>query len=140
NAFNIPRGSVTVSAGGRQLNEDVDYEVDYSIGVVRILDESLLASGVPINVSFEESALISFQQKSMLGLRADYALNKKMNIGATYMHLWESPTTQKVNIGNDPISNRVFGLDFSYEDEAPWLTRAVDALPFIDTKEQSSIS
>lgn len=140
NAFNIPKGSVTVSAGGRHLMEGVDYEVDYSIGVVRILDQSLLASGVPINVSFEESALISFQQKSMLGLRADYMLNKTMNIGATYMHLWESPTTQKVNIGNDPISNRMFGLDFSYEDEAPWLTKLVDKIPFIDTKEKSSIS
>lgn len=140
NAFNIPEGSVTVTAGGRQLIEGVDYEVDYSIGVVRILNESLLASGVPVNVSFEENALISFQQKSMLGLRADYMLGDNMNIGATYMHLWESPTTQKVNIGSDPISNRIFGLDFSYEDKAPWLTRAVDFLPFLDTKAESSIS
>jgi len=76
----------------------------------------------------------------MLGLRAEYEVNDNFNIGATYLKLFERPFTQKINLGNDPISNRVFGLDMEYSNEAPWLTRMVDKLPFYSTKEASSIN
>lgn len=139
-AFNIPPGSVSVSAGGQILREGVDYEVDYNIGRVKILNDAILNSGVPIKVSFEDNTLFGFQTKAMIGLRADYSLNKHTTIGATYLHLFERPYTQKVNIGDDPINNRIFGLDVNYSNDAPWLTRLVDKLPFYSTKEKSSLT
>ncbi|TVR81057.1 MAG: cell surface protein SprA [Saprospirales bacterium] len=138
-AINVPRGSVTVRAGGAVLQEDIDYVVDYQIGRVRIINDSYLASGTPINVSFEDNSMFSFQTRSMVGLRADYTISRTMSVGGTYMHLWEKPFTEKVNFGDDPINNRVFGLDFNYSNEAPWLTRAVDAIPGLSTREQSQI-
>lgn len=138
-AINVPRGSVTVRAGGTVLREDIDYIVDYQIGRVRIINDAYLASGTPINVSFEDNSLFSFQTRSMVGLRADYDISPNMSIGGTYMHLWEKPFTEKVNFGDDPINNRVFGVDFNYSNEAPWLTRMVDAIPLISTREQSTI-
>ncbi len=137
-AFNIPRGSVRVSAGGRTLQEGIDYEIDYNIGRVKILNESYLASG-PVKITYEDNAVFGFQTKTMLGLRADYRVNDNFNIGGTFMHLFERPFTQKVNIGDDPINNRIYGLDISFEKEAPWLTRWVDKIPGIDTKEESRI-
>jgi len=139
-AFNIPRGSVTVTAGGQILREGIDYEVDYNIGRVRILNDALLSSGAPINVSFEDNTLFGFQNRTMLGLRADYQLDDDFNIGATYLHLYERPFTQKVNIGDDPINNRIYGLDINFSRKAPWLTKAVDALPGLSTKAPSSIT
>ncbi len=139
-AFNIPENSVRVTAGGVQLLEGSDYEVDYNIGKVRILNDAYLNSGTPINVSFEDNTLFGIQNKSMVGVRADYEFNKNLNVGATYLHLFERPFTQKVNIGDDPISNRMYGLDVNYSGEAPWLTKMVDAIPFIQTKEESSIT
>lgn len=139
-AFNIPQGSVRVTAGALPLVEGVDYEIDYGLGRVRILNDALLAPGNQVNVSFENNALFSFQQKTMLGVRAEYEVSKNLQIGGTYMHLFERPFTQKVNLGDDPINNRVFGLDLNYSDEAPWLTRLVDKLPFYSTKEMSRIS
>ncbi|MBT8322869.1 MAG: cell surface protein SprA, partial [Eudoraea sp.] len=50
-AFNVPRGSVRVTAGGRQLQEGIDYTVNYQAGTVQILDPSLQASNTPINIS-----------------------------------------------------------------------------------------
>src|SRR5690606_15454865 len=47
-AFNVPRGSVRVTAGGRLLQEGIDYTVNYQAGTVQILDEGLKASNVPI--------------------------------------------------------------------------------------------
>ncbi|MDF1698696.1 MAG: cell surface protein SprA [Saprospiraceae bacterium] len=136
----VPEGSVRVTAGGIQLVEGADYEVDYSIGRLRIINDSYLQQGTPINVSFEDQALFSLQQKTMLGLRADYEFNDNFSIGATYLRLFERPFTEKVNIGNDPINNRIFGLDLAYSNEAPLLTKMVDKLPFYSTKEASSIN
>ncbi len=139
-AFNLPEGSVTVRAGGVVLDEGRDYEVDYNIGRITILNDAYLSSGTPVNVSFEDNTLFGFQTKTMLGVRADYEVNKNFNIGATYLHLFERPFTQKVNIGDDPINNRIYGLDLNFTQDAPWLTKAVDAIPFIQTKEPSTIT
>ena len=139
-AFNLPKGSVNVTAGGQQLTENIDYTIDYSLGRLKIINESILNSGLPINVSFENNAFFGFQVKSLIGSRFDYWINDNFTLGATVLRLSERPFTQKVNFGDDPISNTMLGFDFSYTEEAPWLTRALDKLPFYDTKETSTIS
>ncbi|MEO5906892.1 MAG: cell surface protein SprA, partial [Saprospiraceae bacterium] len=139
-AFNIPPGSVRVTAGGQVLKENEDYTIDYNIGRIKILNQAFLQPGTPINVSFEDNALFSFNKKTMLGLRADYELNEHLSFGATYMHLFERPYTQKVNIGDDPINNRIYGLDLNYSNESPWLTKMVDKIPFINTTAPSNVT
>jgi cell surface protein SprA len=139
-SFNIPPGSVEVYAGGKRLEPGIDYEIDYGIGRIKIINPTYLSQGVPIRVSFEDNSLFSLQQKTMFGLRADYEINKNFTIGGTYMRLFERPFTEKVNIGDDPINNRVFGLDMSYSNESQGLTRILDKLPLYSTKEPSSIS
>ncbi|HMX41005.1 MAG TPA: cell surface protein SprA, partial [Saprospiraceae bacterium] len=138
--FNLPKGSVRVSAGGRQLVEGRDYTVDYNIGKVKILADDVLQSGQAVNVSFEDNTLFGFQNRSMIGARFDYEISKDMVVGGTFMNLFERPLTQKVNYGDDPINNKMYGLDFSITKSAPWLTKLVDKIPFIDTKEPSQIS
>jgi cell surface protein SprA len=138
--FNLPRGSVTVTAGGQPLRENVDYTIDYNLGRVKIINESILNSGLPINVNFENNNLFGFNIKSLTGSRFDYWINDNFTLGATVLRLSERPFTQKVNVGDDPIRNRMLGFDLNYSTEAPWLTRALDALPLYDTKETSTIS
>jgi cell surface protein SprA len=138
--FNLPPGSVRVSGGGRQLVEGQDYTIDYNIGKVRILNESILQSGQNINVSFEDNTLFGFNARTMLGARFDYEFSKHLTVGGTFMNLFERPLTQKVNFGDDPINNKVYGLDFNYTKEAPWLTKLVDRLPFYSTKAESNIT
>jgi len=139
-AFNIPPGSVRVTAGGALLVEGRDYTVDYSTGRVRILNDAILSSGVPIDVSFEDNTIFSLQQKTMLGLRADYEFNENLAVGATFMQLFERPFTQKVNIGEDPINNRIYGFDATYNKPSGWLTRTIDKLPFFSTNAPSNVS
>ncbi|HXH18740.1 MAG TPA: cell surface protein SprA, partial [Chitinophagales bacterium] len=139
-AFNIPQGSVKVTAGGQVLTEGKDYTIDYSLGRVKIINEGVLNSGVPINVSYENNALFGFQTKTMFGMRADYKVNDKFSWGGTLLHLRERPFTQKVNIGEDPIKNLQWGLDANYNTESQFLTWLVDKLPLYETKEPSSFS
>ena len=57
-AFNVPKGSVVVTAGGRVLQEGIDYSVNYQAGRVQILDPSLQASNTPIQVSVENNSVL----------------------------------------------------------------------------------
>src|SRR5690606_15416870 len=138
--FNIPEGSVSVVAGGQRLTENVDYQVDYSRGSVKILNEGILASGIPISISFEENANFGLFYQTFMGARLDYFYNDHLTIGSTYMRLAERPYTNKVNFGDDPIKNTVVGLDVNYQDEFPALTRALDKLPIYSTAAPSLIS
>jgi len=138
--FNIPKGSVVVTAGGRTLAEGSDYTIDYNLGRIKILNEAYLNSGQPVRVTFEDNSTFGFNQQGFFGVRADYFINKKFNIGATFLHLNERPFTQKVNYGDDPISNSIYGFDIQYSSEAPWLTRLIDKIPLISTKTMSNIS
>ena len=140
NALNVPQGSVTVSAGGRSLTEGTDYTVDYTLGRVKILNQGLLESGTPIKISLESHSLFSIQTKTMMGTHLDYKFNEKLNIGGTILNLSEKPLTQKVNQGEEPINNTIWGLNGSYQTEVPLLTKIVDAIPFIDTKEISTVT
>lgn len=140
NATNIPRGSVTVTAGGIRLNEGSDYTVDYTLGRVLIINPGLLESGTPIRISLESQSLFNIQTKTLVGSHFDYRFSDNFNIGATILNLTERPLTQKVNFGDEPVSNTIWGLNAAYSTESRLLTTLVDKLPFIDTKETSSIT
>jgi cell surface protein SprA len=137
---NVPQGSVTVTAGGIQLTENVDYTVDYTLGRVKIINDGILNSGTPIKIALESNALFAIQQKTLLATHLDYKINNDFNVGATVMNLTERPVTQKVNIGDEAISNTIWGLDGTYRTEAPFLTRWIDKIPFLETKEMSTIN
>jgi cell surface protein SprA len=139
-AVNIPEGSVRVTAGGMRLEENVHYTVDYTLGRVRIIDQSILNSGEPINVSVEKSDLFNVQQKRLLGSRFDYTFSENFYLGGTFMYMNERPLTDRVNIGDEPTTNAIWGLDGAWETDSRWLTSMIDRLPFYDTKEPSKIS
>lgn len=138
--FNIPKGSVVVTAGGATLVEGTDYSIDYNLGRIKILNEAYLNSGQAIRVTFEDNSQFGFNRQSFFGTRLDYYINDKFNIGGTFLHLLERPYTQKVNYGDDPMSNSIYGFDVQYSSEAPWLTRLIDKLPLISTKAPSTVS
>ena len=137
-AMQIPEGAVKVTAGGRELVEGVDYQVDYNLGRVKILNQGLLESGIPIKVALESNSLFNIQQKTMMAARFDYKISKDFLVGGTIMRLSERPLTQKTSYGDEPIANTVWGVDGTYRKESPFLTRMVDNIPGIDTKEKSS--
>lgn len=140
NAINVPPGSVQVTAGTLPLVEGADFTVDYNSGRVRILNQALLSSGQQIKIKMENNELFGLQQRSLFGSRFDYHVNNKLNVGGTIMNLTEKPLTQKINIGEEAISNTIWGMDLNYSSESRWLTKLVDKLPFLSTKEPSSVT
>ncbi|MFB9842215.1 cell surface protein SprA [Mucilaginibacter ginsenosidivorans] len=140
NATNIPQGSVVVTAGSSKLVEGTDYNVDYSAGKIRIINQALLSSGQPITVNLENNELFGVQQKSLFGSRFDFKVNDNLALGATLMHLKETPITQNEVVGQESISNTIYGFDVNYNSPSRFLTRLVDKIPFVTTKVPSSVS
>ena len=140
NALNVPEGSVVVTAGGRTLQENTDYTVDYTLGRVRIINQGILESGTPISVSLESNELFAIQQKNLLASRFDYKFSDDLNVGGTIMRLSERPITQKVNVGNEPMANTIWGADFQWKGESQFVTSLIDKIPLIDTKQKSTFT
>ena len=138
--INISEGSVQVIAGNTPLTEGTDFTVDYQLGRVTILNSGVLSSGKEIRVTFEKADLFNFQQRTMLGTRFDYKVNDDINLGATILHLNERPTITRPSIGDEPTRNTKYGFDLNYRKESRFLTKLVDALPLIQTKEPSSVA
>ncbi len=138
--FNVPRGSVTVTAGGRVLQEGLDYTVDYQAGRVIILDPALEASNIPIQVSTENNTLFGQQTKRFTGINVEHQFSKDFILGGTFLNLNERPLTQKATYSEEPINNTIVGLNGSYSTEVPFLTRLVNKLPNIDTDVESNVS
>lgn len=138
--FNISPGSVKVYAGGTPLREQVDYTVDYTFGKVTILNEGILSSGKTINITYEQQDPFAFQTRSLLGTRLDYKLNDDVNFGGTLLYYNERPLITRNLIGSEPAANYQYGLDVNLRKNSRLLTKLVDALPFLQTKEQSSFT
>ena len=143
-AINVPRGSVVVTAGGQTLKENVDYIVDYNLGTVKVINQAILNSNVPVNVSYENNASFGTQQRSFMGLRFDYLAKntptEALTIGGTIERLSERPFFTITNYNEDPIRNTMYGLDFNYRTIAPAITRLLNKLPFYSTKEMSTVT
>ena len=137
-AMNVPRGSVTVTAGGATLIENVDYTVDYTMGTVTILNTSILESGTNVDVKLENQSTFSMQRKSLFGTHLEYEFTKDLVVGGTIMHLRERPLTTKVNTGSEPLANTIWGLNGSWKTEMQWLTNAIDKIPWINATAPST--
>jgi cell surface protein SprA len=139
-AFNVPRGSVVVTAGGRLLVEGVDYSVNYQAGRVQILDPSLQASNTPIEVSVENNSVFGQQTRRFMGLNVEHKFSNKFLLGATLLKMTERPFTQKSNYGQESVNNTIFGFNGNYSTEVPFFTRLVNKLPNMDTDVPSNLS
>nr|WP_233169290.1 cell surface protein SprA [Hymenobacter sp. BT523] len=138
----IAQGSVRVRSGSTLLTEGTDYQVFYDQAKVKILNPAYLNSANELRVEFEKNALVQVQPRKLVGVRLDYKLSNDANIGGTALHLLENqaPGINRVNIGDEPGNNTIVGLDGSIRKESRVLTKYLDMLPLISTKEISTVA
>ncbi|MCP2027060.1 cell surface protein SprA [Flavobacterium sp. HSC-32F16] len=139
-AFNVPQGSVVVTAAGRVLVEGIDYSVDYQLGRVQILDPSLQASNTPIEVSLENNSIFGQQTRRFMGVNVEHKFSDNFVLGGTFLKMTERPFTQKSSYGQESVNNTIFGFNGNYSTEVPFLTRLANKLPNIDTDVPSNLS
>ncbi len=139
-AYNVPQGSVIVTAGGVTLQEGSDYSVDYAAGEVTILNQSIIDAGTNVNVSLEDNTQYGMQRKTMFGVNWEYAFSKNFTLAGTLQHLQEKALISKVTLGDEPLNNTIWGLSLNWKQESQWLTKMLDKLPFLHVTQPSQIS
>ena len=139
-AYNVPQGSVLVTAGGITLKEGTDYSVDYSAGEVTILNQSIIDAGTAVNVSLESNTDFGQTRKTMFGLNWEYDFTKNFQLSGTIQHLSEQALTTKVSLGSEPLKNTLWGINLNWRKESQWLTNVLDKIPFLHVTQPSQIS
>ena len=139
-AYNVPQGSVVVTAGGVTLKEGTDYSVDYSAGEVTILNQSIIDAGTAVNVSLESNTDYGQTRKTMFGLNWEYDFTKNFQLSGTIQHLSEQALTTKVSMGSEPLKNTLWGINLNWRKESQWLTNVLDKIPFLHLTQPSQIS
>ncbi|KAA6440600.1 cell surface protein SprA [Dyadobacter flavalbus] len=139
--FGVLETSVTVTSGGAPLSPGSDYIVEAQIGRVRLLNSSVLNSGREIVIEYERPDMFQNQIRTLLGTRLDYLVNRDMSVGLTAIKYRERTAgfLKRVSIGNEPVNNTMIGFDINFRKDVPFLTKWLDALPLLQTKEMSSI-
>ena len=142
--YNIPQGSVSVTAGGQQLKENIDYTINYDLGTIKIINQAITNAGLPVQVNYENNASYGLQTRNYMALRLDYlaknTARKQLSFGGTIVRLGERPFFTKVDFGEDPIRNTMFGADMNFRQDMPRVTKFLNKLPFYKTTAPSSIN
>jgi len=138
--FNVVEGSVQVLLNGQPLVANVDYTVDYIIGQVIIKKQEALVPGASLQVKFEQNDLFQLASKTLMGLRGEVDVSEKTKFGFTMMNLDQQVLSDKVRLNEEPSNNSIYGFDGQTSGEIPYLTKMIDALPFLDTKAKSEFT
>ncbi len=136
--FNVVENSVRVTLNGRELTPGVDYTVDYNIGQLTILNREALVPGADLKITFEQNDLFQLASKTLLGARGIFNISDNTKLGFSILNLNQQTLSDKVQIGEEPISNTIMGVDFNTKGDLPFLTDALDHV--ISTKQMSSFS
>jgi len=136
--FNVVENSVKVTLGGMQLKEGVDYTVDYNLGQIIIRKPEALVPGADLRVSYEQNDLFQLASKTLLGFRGLLDISRETTLGFSYLNLNQQTLSDKVRIGEEPLNNSIFGVDFNTRVDLPFITKALDKI--ISTSAPSSFT
>jgi len=143
-AYNLTPGSVRVKLDGRQLREYDDFTIDYAMGRLTIRDPRAMYPNANLQIEYEQKDVFTTSTKTFMGIRADYELfrNRLMTatLGATGVRYSQAIISDRAMLGDEPIANNIFGFDFKFNSDAPFLTELLDMIPFYDTKAPSTIN
>lgn len=136
--FNVVENSVRVLLNGNPLKEGIDYTVDYNIGQVIIRKPEALVPGADLKITYEQNDLFQLASKTLVGLRGLYEFNRETTLGFSFFNLNQQTLSDKVRIGEEPLNNSMFGIDFKTNVDLPFITKALDKV--ISTSTPSSFN
>ena len=137
NAGFIREGSVTLTANGQILNENVDYTVDYWGSKITLKSDRALDPTAIIDVSYETNDIISFDKKIVLGSFLKYNITERNFLSGGAYYYQKSVLEDKVDLGYEPMENFIWNVSGNFEQEVPLLTDWIDKIPLLETNSPS---
>lgn len=140
NRANIIEGSERIYANGELLQRGTDYRIDYSFGTVTLNSSRATDPNANIEIDFEYAPFLALQKKTLLGMRAEYELNKNFSFGGTVLYKSDKAEERKPRVGEETAKMMVYDLDASLSLEPSFLTDMADALPLVETEAASRLT
>ena len=135
-ALGVRPGSERVHLGDRILVAGEDYDIDYDLGQVTLLDPERLFTTAPdaeVRVSWEQQSLFRLSPTQVLGLRTRAGLGGGGEINLLTLYRSERSPFQRPTLGTEPRAALLGGLGLRYEGSALWLDRLIGGLPGVRT-------
>jgi len=144
NAFNILPGSEVVTAAGRTLRRDIDYQIDYDLGEVELLDAAQVSFTDDVRVTYSYLPFGGGSQKTLAGAAASYKpTDSKLKFSTAWLFEGKSgvPGLQgrRPRLGEEPSRTLVGEFATTYRTESWLMTQFADALPGVDARQPSRL-
>jgi hypothetical protein len=142
-AFGIRDGSERIFLGDRLLIRGVDYEIDYDVGQVRLLEpEQLFSSSpdAPIRTTWEQRALFQVSPTQVFGISTHADLGAGGGIDVLGLYRSERSVVTRPILGTEPRAALLGGVSGSYRTQVAWIDDVLDRLPGLRLDGETSVS
>ena len=138
--FYVLEGSDVVTLGGRTLERDKDYSIDYFSGQLTLLSNEAKRSSSQIQIKYERANLFQLNKKTIFGSRLEYRFFDNSFVGLTALYLNKTTLDRRVRVGQEPFHNFVWDVNAAFKFKPRIITRIINALPGMETSAESHIN
>ena len=131
-AFGIREGSDRITIGDKVLTRGTDYNIDYDIGAVTLLDaQSLFATnpGAEIHATWEQKSQFQIAPTSVFGMNARYALGARGELNFIGMYQAQKTIMSRPQLGVEPGSIFLGGTSGHFDLGGGLIDRALSKVP-----------
>lgn len=139
--YDITPGTERITLNGSTvLRKDVDYQVVYETGQITLISGRARDPNAELDISYECNPPFQIQDKVLLGTRMEYKLDNLSDqslIGATVLYRSQTTTEKQPELGYEPFSHVLMGMNTRLAGTPQWMTRFANLFPFVHTEARS---
>lgn len=142
-AIGILPASERILVGDRPLVEGVDYEIDYDLGQVTLLDpEALFAAApdAPVRATWEQQQVFRAAPTSVFGFNGTLGSPRSGQLNLLALYRAEKTLVNRPTLGLEPGAALLGGVSGVLERSMPWLDGWLAHVPALRTAAASSFS
>jgi hypothetical protein len=142
-ALGILEGSERVTLGDRLLVEGVDYQIDYDLGQVMLLDPEALFATSPdasIRATWEQKQVFRTAPTSVFGFNAHLGDDATGSLDVLTLFRTERTLVNRPTLGLEPGSALLGGVNGRLERDLPWMDGLLASLPGLRAPGSSHLS
>ncbi|MEX2281484.1 MAG: hypothetical protein WEE89_03235 [Gemmatimonadota bacterium] len=142
-ALGIREGSERLYIGERQLQQGLDYTIDYDIGTVTLNDAQGLFAATPdaqMRVKWEQKSLFQIAPTSVFGLSGRYGLGRRGELNFVGLYQSEKTIMSRPQLGVEPGAIMMGGISGRLDLGGYALDRALARIPGLRVSAPSAVS
>ncbi len=137
----IPGTEALYMNGGRKLERDRDYIIDYDMGRVELISP-LAKSASSLKIERQKEQMFVFDRKTFLGAHGTVDLpfiGRGSYIGTSVLYQNTAARDEVPRLGQEPFSRLLLAMNTKLDFEPQWMTQAVNLLPGVKSSSNSSV-